>query len=88
MATTTATASEWKTGPVGGDGMEGLESGGVEIPVARKKGEHMMKGAKRSAKRRKAKGISKALAVTDRITTQKSSRLSRRALRKSAKDLW
>ena len=43
---------------------------------------------KRGAKRRRAKGITKALAVSDKISSRKSTKVKRKALRQSAKQLW
>ena len=64
----------------------GLESDGVKLgTTTRKKGEHLVK---RGAKRRRAKGITKALAVSDKISSRKSTKLKRKALRQSAKQLW
>ena len=65
----------------------GLESDGVKMGTTtkKKKGEHLVK---RGAKRRRAKGISKALAVSDKISSRKSTNLKRKALRQSAKQLW
>ena len=65
----------------------GLESDGVKMGTTtkKKKGEHLVK---RGAKRRSAKGISKALAVSDKISSRKSTNLKRKALRQSAKQLW
>lgn len=85
MQSAETTDGEWKTGPA--SEMEGLESDGVKMgtTTTKKKGEHLVK---RGAKRRRAKGISKALAVSDKISSRKSTNLKRKALRQSAKQLW
>lgn len=43
---------------------------------------------KKGAKKRAKKKIGKALAVSERMEKFKSNKLNKRALRKSAKDLW
>ncbi|WZN60823.1 hypothetical protein HKI87_03g23570 [Chloropicon roscoffensis] len=79
-----SSAGGWKTGPA--SEMEGLETpGGEPLGRLRRKGEHMQK---KGAKKRAKKKVSKALAVSERMEKFKSNKLNKRALRKSAKDLW